>query len=73
MSFNNIVPAWMYDEENRYWIEYTDGTIKNFYRPTKESARHYFMMEGDHAYNWGRVSNDPRKKVLFKDEVSNVN
>jgi hypothetical protein len=38
----------------RYWIEYTDGSRKEFEASTKVEALHYFMMEGDHAFNYGK-------------------
>lgn len=66
--FNNVIPAWMLDENNRYWVEYTDGTVRNFYRRDKPSALHYVKMEGDHALDWGRVTDNPEKKVLFQYE-----
>jgi len=40
-----------------WWIEYTDGTRRIFQAPDKVAAHHYFMMEGDHAYNYGLVEN----------------
>jgi hypothetical protein len=68
MSWNNVIPAWMLDENNRYWIEYTDGTITNFYRRDRNSAHEYFMSEGDHAVDFGRVVDNPEKKVKFSNE-----
>lgn len=40
-----------------YWIEYLSGHISYFYAKSEEAARHRFMMEGDHAWNYGRVEN----------------
>lgn len=38
-----------------WWIEYIDGTRKIFQAPDRVAAHHYFMMEGDHAYDYGLV------------------
>lgn len=39
----------------KYWIKYTDDTVKHFDADSDKEALHYFRMEGDHAYNYGRV------------------
>jgi hypothetical protein len=36
-----------------YWIEYLDGTIKEFEAENDTEAYWYFIMEGDHAYDYG--------------------
>ena len=38
-----------------YWIEYTDGTTSTFAADNPQEARHYFQMEGDHAFDFGPV------------------
>lgn len=39
----------------RFWITFTDGTLKQFTVPTRDDALEYFMMEGDHALNYGQI------------------
>jgi hypothetical protein len=39
----------------KYWIRYTDDTVKHFDADSDRDAYHYFMMEGDHAYDYGPV------------------
>ena len=45
----------MKNETPNYWIEYTDSTKRMFYAESDADARHYFMMEGDHAYDYGPI------------------
>lgn len=40
---------------HNWWIIYTDGTRRTFYAKDAVEARHYFMMEGDHAYDFGKI------------------
>ncbi len=42
-------------KEPNYWIEYTDGTTRTFFAENDLEAHHYFMMEGDHAHNFGHI------------------
>ena len=41
----------------KYWISYTDNTVDTFEAKTKQEAIHYFMMEGDRAFDYGRYEN----------------
>jgi hypothetical protein len=43
----------------KYWIRYTDDTVKHFDANSDKEALHYFRMEGDHAYDYGRVRLQP--------------
>ena len=38
-----------------YWIEYTNDETHFFFAENDTEARHYFMMEGDHAHNYGPI------------------
>ena len=40
-----------------YIIEYTDGSTRSFTAKDDKEARHYFMMEGDHAYDYYKAVN----------------
>ena len=40
-----------------YIIEYTDGSRRCFEAKDEKEARHYFMMEGDHAHNYYKAIN----------------
>jgi len=42
----------------KYWIEYVDGSRKIFVAENDIEARHYFMMEGDHAYDYGPMEDE---------------
>ena len=42
----------------KYWISYTNNTVGTFEAKTSQEARHYFMMEGDHAYDYGRYEKE---------------
>ena len=39
----------------KYWIKYIDETVDHFDADSDDDAHHYFMMEGDHAYDYGPV------------------
>ena len=39
----------------KYWIRYTNDTVNHFEADSDKEAHHYFMMEGDHAYDYGLV------------------
>ena len=43
-----------------YWISYVNGTITTFYAKNRSEALWYFMMEGDHAWDWGLLSEAPK-------------
>ena len=43
----------------KYWIRYTDDTVKHFDADSDKEALHYFRMEGDHAHDYGRVRLQP--------------
>lgn len=38
MSLNNVIPAWVFNDDNGYVIIYEDGTTKLFYSQTPERA-----------------------------------
>ena len=40
-----------------HWIKYTDGSTRLFYAENETEAHHYFMMEGDHGYDYGYIEN----------------
>ena len=40
----------------KYWIEYIDGKVLEFEAENDKAAHWYFMMEGDHAYDWGKCN-----------------
>jgi len=42
----------------KYWIEYVDGTRRTFEAENDIEARHYFMMEGDHAHDYGPIEDE---------------
>jgi hypothetical protein len=48
----------------KFWIEYVDGTIKEFEADNKRAAFHYFYMEGDHAYNVGSYDEEGKRIKL---------
>lgn len=52
----------MKNQPTKYWIEYTDGTTSYFTARTPEEAFRYFMQEGDHALDYGKVISDSGKK-----------
>ena len=37
----------------KYWLEDTTGKYQIFEAKDREAAHHYFMMSGDHAYDYG--------------------
>ena len=45
----------MTSKETKYWIKYTGGALRFFFAKNDKEARHYFMMEGDHAIDFGKV------------------
>lgn len=47
-----------------YYIEYTDGTVKYFYAGSDSSAHNYFMMEGDHAYDYGPLKGSKHEQSV---------
>ena len=49
----------------KYWISYTDGTVHSFKADSKEEARHYFMMEGDHAYDYNKHLKELQKVYIY--------
>ena len=49
----------------KYWISYTDNTVKTFEAKTSQEARHYFMMEGDHAYDYSKHLKDLQKVYVY--------
>ena len=40
---------------HNYWIEDNFGKRTTYYAKDETAARHYFMMEGDHVYNFGPI------------------
>jgi len=46
----------------KYWIEYIGGERKVFEAENEKDARWYFMMEGDHAYDFGEIKEDEQDK-----------
>ena len=40
-------------EKQKYWLEDTRGDHHIFEAENAKEAHHYFMMEGDHAHNYG--------------------
>ncbi len=39
----------------RYWIEYTDGTVKAFVAENDKEAFWHVKMEGDHVIDFGEI------------------
>lgn len=66
MSLNNVIPAWMLDDKNWWYIEWTDGTRTKFMAPDKKQAHHRFMMEGDHAYTYGKLTKEEAETGVFR-------
>lgn len=52
--FNNVIPAWMLDPNNVWYIIYTDGSWREFVARDQEHAHFVFMSEGDHAWTYGQ-------------------
>jgi hypothetical protein len=40
-------------EKQKYWLEDVQGNHHIFEAEDRKAAYHYFMMEGDHAYDYG--------------------
>lgn len=57
---NNVIPAWMLDDKNEYYIRYTDNSIRVFYSRDKISAHQRMMSEGDHVMEWGPSKDLPK-------------